>query len=872
MNELRIQALIRNVVVMRGQAVEGGSVPFQLWRNIVRRLLLVVDATDQQAAILKDLVPDVSQLLDRNIPNAPELTGPAYQDRLILTVVDLLRDLPQPIVLLLEDLQWALESLDPLRQILKVRDQLTKLMIVANYRDDEAPKLAEVFSDMVHIKLARLDPAMVGRLSTAMLGDVGAQESVIQLLHQESEGNVFFVVETVRALAEESGGLHLVGQATLTNKVLTSGMQQILLRRLNSVDSKFRQIQELAAIWGRTIDTKLLSHAHDEETVHAWIISAAENAVLEIQDNVWRFAHDKLRETVIMHIPKEERTFLHRTIALATETIYPNDTDYNTVLLEHWRAAENLDKELTYLDAVSSHMINIQGAYAGAQQLLENALERLPAEDYRCVAILNGLSTAYERVGQYAQATEYAEQARRLAEQLDDKTGLMQSLYLLGTVAWKQGAYDHAMVLQHQSLEMCQHLGDQRGIADRLHSLGIIAMLRGDYNQAALLQQESLTILQSLGDQRAIATNLNGQAIIAWRQGDFDRSTALLQQNLTINRQLGDQRGIAGSLNNLGVIAEAQGDLERATTLYEESLTIKRQLGDQPGIANTLNNLGVISRARADQERAIVLFRQSLAIMQQLGDQEGIAESLFNLGNLALDQAELNLAKDLLQQSLIISQSIGDRRGECKALLYLGWVTLKQGEAEAVSYFVHSLAIANEIAVPFLKVLIVIGFAGVFRQQRKLVEAAELLGLAQYHRDPQTEAPRQLKELTSQLETALAPEDLQAASERGKKRDLEIVVADLLERFTPESNLKLPTTAYRLDAILTSALAKLNAGVVDKAPMSLQTAYAKLTSRQLAEIQARIQMKMASTDIDATVDLQDVVGEVVALLRAAGAD
>ncbi|MCP4514685.1 MAG: AAA family ATPase, partial [Delftia sp.] len=123
-DELRIQAMVKGIAVMRGQAVEGGGLPFQLWREPVRRLLLMQDVPDLQAGILKDLVPDIDSLLGREVPAAPRLDGHAYQQRLILAIVDLFRNLPEPVLLLLEDLQWTSESLAVLQQMQRVIAQL----------------------------------------------------------------------------------------------------------------------------------------------------------------------------------------------------------------------------------------------------------------------------------------------------------------------------------------------------------------------------------------------------------------------------------------------------------------------------------------------------------------------------------------------------------------------------------------------------------------------------------------------------------------------------------------------------------------------------------------------------------------------------
>lgn len=72
LEELRTQALVKGALVLRGQAVEGGGLPYQLWREPLRRLLLHSSLSDLEAGIFKELVPDIAFLLGRWVADAPK--------------------------------------------------------------------------------------------------------------------------------------------------------------------------------------------------------------------------------------------------------------------------------------------------------------------------------------------------------------------------------------------------------------------------------------------------------------------------------------------------------------------------------------------------------------------------------------------------------------------------------------------------------------------------------------------------------------------------------------------------------------------------------------------------------------------------------
>ena len=147
LNELRIQALVRGILVLRGQEVSQGATPYVVWRDILQRLVLGSDLNDTEAGSLKAIVPNISTLLERDIPDPPPLEPEQAQQRLQDTIISLLRRESQPMLLILEDLHWSAESLDILRRINTLVHELP-LVIVGSFRDDERPDLPETLTKM----------------------------------------------------------------------------------------------------------------------------------------------------------------------------------------------------------------------------------------------------------------------------------------------------------------------------------------------------------------------------------------------------------------------------------------------------------------------------------------------------------------------------------------------------------------------------------------------------------------------------------------------------------------------------------------------------------------------------------------------------
>jgi len=392
-DELRTQALVRGVLVVRGQEVAEGGLPYQAWRDPARRLCLSTPLSDLEAGILKLIVPDIATLLERPVLDVPDLPGAPGQQRLILTLVDLFKRQTQPVLLLMEDLHWSSESLAPLRQIQTVRDQLPHLLVIGTYRDDERSSLPDELAGVSVLKLLRLSDESVAQLAQSMLGEVGKHPRIVSLLRRETEGNAFFMVEIVRALAEDVGALSAIDVSSLPSSVYTGGIQHIVQRRLSLMPQAFHPLLRRAAVAGCAFDSHILQYGHDSAEFEAFLATGANATIFEISDGVWRFSHDKLREGVIAQLSPDELRDQHRDVAEAIEATYPYNSAYHEALLEHWRAAGNTARELDYLFGVIRGLIEVRAEYERGELLTQRGFSLLGENDPRIATLLTHLRT-----------------------------------------------------------------------------------------------------------------------------------------------------------------------------------------------------------------------------------------------------------------------------------------------------------------------------------------------------------------------------------------------------------------------------------------------------------------------------------------------
>ncbi|MBK8430405.1 MAG: protein kinase [Chloroflexi bacterium] len=430
LDELRTQALVEGALVLRSQAISEGSAPYQVWRPILRRLCLEVELSDHEASILQPLIPDMGELLGRELPPSPPAEDPqAAQNQLWQLLERMFAWQGAPLVVILEDLQWAgSESIAVLKRLAAaIKNGLTPaLLLIASYRDDEADVRIEIPA-MRQLKLGRLAREDIETLAVAMLGqEVGQQADLLDMLERETEGNAFFIVEVVRLLAEEAGQLNLVGNMDLPRSVFTGGIRTVVDRRLNAVPRGDRRLLSVAAIAGRQLNllvlNRIMRQRHPDlghKSFEEWLTTCATAAVLAVKDQEWYFAHDKLREGLLINLPLDFRQELHGQIGQAIEEVYENRQPYLAALAYHWSEAGDKPRTAEYTALVGAQALQ-NGAYTEAVRFLERAQElydELETSQLHRAALARQLAAAYYGIGHFTACGAQIEQALQLMGQ-----------------------------------------------------------------------------------------------------------------------------------------------------------------------------------------------------------------------------------------------------------------------------------------------------------------------------------------------------------------------------------------------------------------------------------------------------------------------
>src|SRR6266496_151291 len=310
----------------------------------------------------------------------------------------------QPLLLLIDDLQWCdQETLEWLHFLLRF-DPTARLLVIGCAREEELPQTHPLRTLLLHLRnsmrvteltLQPLDAAETAKLASKVANRELDMDSVMHLF-QETEGYPLFVVEMVRAdlgrvstSSPEADRPHR--QPPLDEAhALPPRVHAMLVGRLLQLSASAREVVERAATIGREFTLDLLitaSNADTDSVVCALDELWHKRIVREHGANSYDFTHDKLREVAYGEISAPQRRMLHRRVAQALEALHAEE-DLDSVsgqIASHYERAGMIEQALPSYQraaAVAQRVYANEDAISLLSRSLE-LLELLPAGSKR---------------------------------------------------------------------------------------------------------------------------------------------------------------------------------------------------------------------------------------------------------------------------------------------------------------------------------------------------------------------------------------------------------------------------------------------------------------------------------------------------------
>jgi tetratricopeptide (TPR) repeat protein len=595
--------------VLIGRCDEEALIPYQPFVEALTwyaRVCPELDLREQLAAIgggaeLCPLIPELVRRLP-DLPSPPPLSPDAERYRLFEAVSMLLAraSAAHPVLLVLDDLHWADKAtLLMLRHIARSSDHAA-VCIVGTYRESELARthpLSSVLADLrreqtvTRLSLRGLDEQHVNGLIASLVGG-DTPRTLASYVTERTDGNPFFVAETLRHLAE-TGVLAQMRQrstADIGELGLPEGVKEVIGRRLSRLTPRCNSVLALASVVGREFDVAVLEAL--EEVPEDQLLDAIDEARrAQLVDEApgrpdrFSFRHSLIRETLYGELTSSRRVRLHRRVGEVIERLAAGRTNPPVAdLAYHFVQAASTDtaeKAIAYSIRAGDRAAEAL-AHEDALRLYEGALQSLefmpPGRDTAAqrVELHARRASAFAALALWAAQKREIEQALEYLDPQQDERRC-ELLLELGS-AWFF-LLDARVVepLATEALELAERVNRADLAANAIAWLARCQSSTGDVGAA--IETERKAIARGAGSETAEVAFAFGPLSL-YLAGRTSEAVALARQAAERLRSSRNTGLMMWGLPHLGLSLGSAGHYAEAAKVFDEV----RQFGRKHGV------------------------------------------------------------------------------------------------------------------------------------------------------------------------------------------------------------------------------------------------------------------------------------------------
>ena len=630
----------------------------------------------------------------------------------------------QPLLLVCEDLHWIDTETQALLDSLVESLPTVRRLLLVNYR----PEYQHGWGSKTYYTQLRLDslpPASADEFLHALLGDDPSLAPLQQLLIVRTEGNPFFLEESVRTLVETGvlvgePGAYRLAQALPTIQVPAT-VQAVLSARMDRLPPEAKRLLQTAAVIGTQVPFALLQAIAEvpEDTLHGGLahLQAAEflYETRLFPEPEYTFKHALTHEVAYNSLLLERRRVLHARLVEALEALAPERVAEQVERLAHHALrGEVWDKALVYCRQAGEKVM-AQSAYREAVGYFEQTLRILPhlpeARETleQAVDLRLALRTALYPSGDAARILALLREAEARAAALDDPRRLAQVLLFLSVHCRYTGAYDQCIAAAQGARALAATSGDVVLHALANQRLGSASLAQGDYRQAIDGLRQTVVSLDGEGRHerfgQPVLPAVNSRAWLAQcyaELGLFAAGKALGDEGLQIAEAVAHPGSCMFASWGIGLLALRQGELRRGLPLLERAVGLCHEADFPalfPWMAAALGTAYTLSGRVAD---AVPLLTQALE--QTLATDMGGLQALCSLplGEAQALAGRPEEAHTLAERALVLARGYQERGNEAYALHLLGDIAARRAPPEselAEAHYQQALTLADELGM-----------------------------------------------------------------------------------------------------------------------------------------------------------------------------
>ena len=635
----------------------------------------------------------------------------------------------QPLCLVIEDLHWVDQETQAVIDGIVTSVATARVLLLLSYR----PEYQHGWANKSYYMQIRIDPFAghtAEQFLDAVLGGRAELGPLRALLIERTEGNPFFLEESVRNLVETGvltgeRGAYRLARALETPRVPAS-VQAVLAARIDRLPPEDKRVLQAASVMGKDIPLPLLKEIVEVSLDDLTRILARLQAgefLYEIRlfpEIEYSFKHALTLEVAFGSLLSERRRALDGAIVEAIERLYPDrPAEQLERLAHHALRGEVWNKAYTYCREAGAKAFAHSAHWAAATHFEHSleALRHLPRTREwleRGIDVRFDLRYSLSPLGQYKKMLQVLTEGQQLAEELGDHRRLGLVSAFLTNLFTVRGELDRAVEAGQRAITIGESLDDLQLKALTNSNVSTAHFGRGEYRRAVDLARRNIGLLQGdLAFQRfgmALLPSVYSRSVMVWslaEMGHFAEGLAMGEEALRLAETAQHPHSLIFACIGLGTLHVRKGHFDEAIRVLDRGHTLAQACGLPavflelaPPLASAYAFSGRVDDAMRLLEAAIaqaVTLRHPYGHYMRTG---GMAEA-----HLCAGRAELALP--LAQLFVEITRMVKGRGSHGWALRLLGEVLASSGPAEdhpaSEAALIGALAIAEELGMPPLQ-------------------------------------------------------------------------------------------------------------------------------------------------------------------------
>lgn len=645
--------------------------------------------------------------------------GTAEPHDLLAAVTHYLHALAQrvPLLLLIDDLQWA--DAGSVGLLFHLGRQLagSRILIVAAYRPEAVAlgiegqrallttarcELQRITGD-VEIDLDRADgQQFVEALLDSEPNRLGA--AFRAMLYTHTEGHPLFTVELLHwlcaqgILAQADDGAWILARPAHWQS-LPPRVEAIVAERIGQLSSEWRDLLKVASVCGELFSAEVVAPAAmlDEGRVR-WALSEPlrrQHRLVQPEGSVhiephgqrlsrYRFAHAFFQRYLYDSLDGAERSYLHERVARLLEALYgPSVDEIAARLAQHYEEAGITEKAVHFRQRAGARAVALSAmeeaiAHYSRGLTLLNTVTATPqsaplhAEQQRALLVALAVPLNVMRGWSGPEATGALTRAGELSRALGGTADPLETVLQI-RLHTGRGAPDQALELGHDLLRRLQESGESRALAETHYALGEPLLFRGALAAARTHLEQAFALHGApssqpllLGVDLPVACS-TWLAWALWPLGFLDQAKAAAAQALDRARALNTRSTLGFALALAGGMAcLQQGDLETARSHAQALLQLRFETASAPYQSFGAVILGLGQIKQGQKEAGLAQLRQGLAAWQAAGTVAGSVNLRLVLVQALRAVGERGQALATIEEAMAIIEQTGLRYSEAE--------------------------------------------------------------------------------------------------------------------------------------------------------------------------------------------------------------